>query len=357
MSYQSAASAPSSVFRRGGVCIVLATTLLFGGVAGSAGSAQSGAGASASGYADRVSGEITGVHDPAIIKAADTYYVFSTTRPDDGGQIPIRTSKDLLTWSKAGTVFAALPEWAKRRIPNAKGLWAPDVSFSHGQYRLYYAISSFGSNISAIGLATNPTLDPTAPDYRWTDQGLVIASSRANDYNAIDPNAYTDADGRQWLTFGSFWTGIKMIRLDPETGKAFAEDHEVRSLVRRPTPDAVEAPFLIDHGGYHYLFVSYDFCCRGAESSYYTIVGRSRDVEGPYLDADGKPLMKGFGQVVLHAKLDPSGRWRGPGHVGLLRDGGRDFIAYHAYDAKNKGMPTLRIQPIEWTTDGWPVAR
>ncbi|HEX8415442.1 MAG TPA: arabinan endo-1,5-alpha-L-arabinosidase [Sphingomicrobium sp.] len=321
-------------------------------VAGSTVSAQP-----VAGFADRMTGDITGVHDPAIIKAGDTYYVFSTSRPEDGGQIPIRTSKDLRTWTRAGTVFTDVPAWAKRQIPATKGLWAPDISFSNGQYRLYYAVSSFGSNVSAIGLATSPTLDPQAPGYGWTDQGLVIASSRADDFNAIDANAFTDADGRQWLTFGSFWTGLKLIQLDPATGKRLSGDTEVRALARRPNPDAIEAPFLIAHGGYHYLFASYDFCCRGANSSYYTVVGRAKDVTGPYVDFDGKPLMKGFGQIVLHAKLDPTNRWRGPGHIGMLHDGDRDYIAYHAYDAKNKGVPTLRIQPIGWTADGWPVAR
>ncbi|HEU0066038.1 MAG TPA: arabinan endo-1,5-alpha-L-arabinosidase [Sphingomonas sp.] len=309
------------------------------------------------GFADRMAGDVAGVHDPAIIKGGDTYYVFSTSRGGDGGQIPIRTSKDLLTWTRAGTVMPDVPTWAKKQISATRGLWAPDISFANGQFRLYYSASSFGSNVSAIGLATSPTLDPTAPGYGWTDQGVVVSSTRASDYNAIDANAFTDADGKQWLTFGSFWTGIKMIRLDPATGKASAEDKTVYPLVRRPNPDAVEGPFLIAHGGYHYLFASYDFCCRGVDSTYYTVVGRSKDVTGPYVDYDGKPMMKGYGQIVLHAKLDPTNRWRGPGHVSILQDAGREFIAYHSYDAKNKGMPTLRIQPIGWTKDGWPVAR
>ena len=235
-------------------------------------------------------------------------------------------------------------------------MWAPDVSFVHGRYRLYYSVSTFGSNRSVIGLATNVTLDPTAPGYAWRDEGEVIHSSSGDQYNAIDPDFFIDRDGRHWLAFGSFWTGIKMVRLDPVTGKRAEEDKSVHALAQRPGPGAVEAPHLIEHNGYYYLFASYDYCCRGAESSYYTIVGRSKEVTGPYVDADGKPLMKGYGQVVLHAQLDKTNRWRGPGHVSVLQDGGHYYIAYHAYDARNKGVPTLRISALGWDKDGWPVA-
>jgi arabinan endo-1,5-alpha-L-arabinosidase len=308
--------------------------------------------------ADRMTGDIAPVHDPAIIKQGDSFYVFSTSRPrDETGQIPIRTSKDLINWKRAGAVFAQIPDWAKHEIPKADGIWAPDISFANGEYRLYYAVSTFGSNHSVIGLATSPTLDPNAANYKWTDKGVVMASTVASDFNAIDPAAFTDRDGRAWLAFGSFWTGIKMVRLNPATGLRAAEDQQVYSLARRPAPDAIEASFLIERGGYYYLFASYDFCCRGVNSSYYTVVGRSKAVTGPYLDYDGKPMMDGYGQIVLHGKLDPTRRWRGPGHSAILKDGNQLFIAYHAYDAQHAGIPTLRINPLGWTADGWPVAR
>jgi arabinan endo-1,5-alpha-L-arabinosidase len=309
-------------------------------------------------FADRMRGDLTPVHDPAIISDGDTFYVFSTSQEGQApGLIHIRTSKDLVTWTRAGAVFSAIPEWAKREVPKSKGIWAPDIVFVNGEYRLYYAVSTFGENHSAIGLATTKTLDPARPGHGWTDQGAVIVSNRTDDYNAIDPAAFVDRDGKAWLAFGSFWSGLKMIRLDAATGKPSAEDRTVRSLARRPAPGAVEAPFLIDHGGYYYLFASYDFCCRGADSSYYTVVGRSKDVTGPYLDHDGKPMTKGFGQIVLHGKLDASQRWRGPGGISILRESGRELIAWHAYDATNKGAATLRIAPILWTGDGWPVVR
>jgi arabinan endo-1,5-alpha-L-arabinosidase len=311
------------------------------------------------GLADRLTGDLSPVHDPAIIKQGDTYYLFVTTSREDQppGLIHIRTSKDLVTWTKTGAVFATMPAWAKREIAGTTGLWAPDISYANGQYRLYYSVSTFGSNHSAIGLATTPTLDPAAPGYGWTDQGPVIVSRRGGDYNAIDPNAFTDADGKSWLAFGSFWTGLKLIAIDPATGKRPADDATVHAIAQRRNPGAIEAPFLIRHGDFYYLFASNDFCCRGGNSSYYTVVGRSKAVTGPYVDFDGKPMMDGYAQVVLHARLDPTNRWRGPGHAAVLHDGPRDYIVYHAYDANNKGRPTLRIQRLGWTKDGWPVAQ
>ena len=307
-----------------------------------------------------MSGDIAPVHDPSAIRAGDTYYIFSTT-PSEGakGLIGIRRSKDLLSWTSAGTVFAQLPDWAKSKITGAQGIWAPDIGFVNGRYRLYYAVSTFGSNRSVIGLATNASLEPSASNYSWRDEGEVIESNRSDDYNAIDPNFVLDRHGGQWLAFGSFWSGIKLVRLDPASGKPAPGDKHVYALAERSRlqdSGAIEAPFIIDHNGYYYLFASFDFCCRGADSNYYTIVGRSKEVTGPYVDRTGKPMLKGGGFIVLHAQLDPTKRWRGPGGESILHDGKRDYIVYHAYDAKNRGVPTLRIQLLGWTSDGWPVA-
>ena len=308
---------------------------------------------------DRLTGDIAPVHDPAIIKAGDIYYLFNTVSSENEppGLIHIRTSKDLVTWTKVGAVFEKLPDWAKAAVPGTKGLWAPDVAFVNGEYRVYYSVSTFGSNHSAIGLATSPTLDMTSAAYRWTDQGLVYASTRTSDHNAIDPNFVVDREGRHWLAFGSFWTGLKMVRLDPATGKTLAADKTIYPIARRASPGAIEAPFIITHGDYYFLFASFDFCCRGANSTYYTVVGRSKAVTGPYVDFDGKPMMQGFAQIVLHGTLDKTRRFRGPGHVGVAKVGDRELMVWHAYDASKKGVPTLRIAPIGWTPDGWPVIK
>ena len=175
-----------------------------------------------------VEGDVSPVHDPVIIRQGGTWYLFAT-----GGSI--RRSQDLRHWSLCGRVFEKLPDWASREIPGVRGgYWAPDISLYKGTYRLYYAVSTFGKNDSAIGLATNRTLDPDSPDYHWTDEGMVFRSHREDDFNAIDPNLAVDAQGGHWLNFGSFWGGIKMRRIDPQTGKLSDEDTKLYSLAARP---------------------------------------------------------------------------------------------------------------------------
>jgi arabinan endo-1,5-alpha-L-arabinosidase len=288
------------------------------------------------------------IHDPSIIKGDDAYYVFCT-----GNGIPVHRSVDLLTWEIPfiPSVFSHIPDWAIKAIPGASNIWAPDISYYNGKYHLYYAVSTFGSNRSVIGLATNKTLDFKAGSPDWVDEGLVIESHKSDDHNCIDPNLILDADGTPWLAFGSFWTGIKMRRLDAATGKLSADDDQTYSLARRPDPtDAIEAAFIIRKGDFYYLFASYDFCCRGAQSTYNVRVGRAEHVTGPYADKDGVAMLDGGGTQITF----PTDRWKGPGHNGILQDNGVEYIVYHAYDADNNGVPTMRIDQLVWDADGWP---
>ncbi|WP_313809204.1 arabinan endo-1,5-alpha-L-arabinosidase [Sphingobium sp.] len=312
----------------------------------------------------RLTGDLTPTHDPAIVREGDTYHVFSTGHGDR--LIETRTSSDLIHWTAGAPVFTALPDWATKAIPGSNGMWAPDISFVDGRYRLYYSVSTFGSNRSAIGLATSPTLDPRAPGYGWRDEGLVVMSTKADDYNAIDPNFVIDREGRHWLTLGSFWSGIKLFALDRKTGKLLKAGEKPFSIARRPAPAGgpapVEAPFILSHGGSYWLMASYDYCCKGVNSTYYTVIGRSKAITGPYLGKDGSSMMAGGGTIFLRADLQEQQRWRGPGHAGWLHDrdgkagGGKDYVAYHAYDRQANGAPTLRIAPVRWGADGWPVA-
>ncbi|MGA7674136.1 MAG: arabinan endo-1,5-alpha-L-arabinosidase [Rhizomicrobium sp.] len=313
---------------------------------------------------DRMTGDLSPVHDPCIIREGDTYYVYCTTMRDDGqAQLSMRVSKDLLSWKKIGDIFPEIPAWMKKEIPDVRALWAPDITLYRGKYWLYYAGSTFGTNVSAIGLATNATLDPSAPNYRWEDHGLVFRSHKTDDYNCIDPSHVIDRHGGSWLAFGSFWSGIKIMQLDPATGKPRPGDRKLHGIAERPTPegglDTIEANFIIERGGYYYLFASYDYCCKGVNSTYYTAYGRSKHITGPYLDKKGRSMMNGYGEVILKADQEEKGRWRGPGHCAILRDRGQDYIVYHAYDKENKkhpGMPNLRIAPLVWSKDGWATA-
>lgn len=299
------------------------------------------------------------VHDPVMIRQGDTFYVFSTGGRPGSGIIYTRSSKDLYNWSRCGSVFETLPEWAQQEIPGARSAWAPDISFFNGKYHLYYSVSRFGRNDSAIGLATNKALDPNSPDYKWEDQGMVVRSVPGRDnHNAIDGNLVLEGPDKAWLSWGSFWSGIKMRRIDRATGKLSDTDTTLYSLAARPREalapgeagvDAIEAPFIIRHGDFWYLFVSFDLCCRGVNSTYKIMVGRSHNVTGPYTDREDKLMTEGGGSLVLAATTQA---WRGPGHCAVVQDLSGDYLVFHAYHGTT-GRSELKISTIFWE-DGWP---
>jgi arabinan endo-1,5-alpha-L-arabinosidase len=176
----------------------------------------------------------------------------------------------------------------------------------------------------------------------------VIQSSPRNDFNAIDPALFQDADGSLWMSFGSFWGGIKMIQLDPKTGKRVVPDSPVYALALY---DSIEAPFIYRHDEKYYLFVNWGFCCRGTNSTYEIRVGRSDKVTGPYVDREGKDLLLGGGTQLLGTE----DVFIGPGHPGILKEGGKYWFSFHFYNQAQRGSSTYAIRPLRWEADGWPV--
>lgn len=305
------------------------------------------------------------VHDPVMIKEKDTYYIFCT-----GFGISVWSSKDVMSWKKEAPVFIKAPQWATDTIPGFNGhIWAPDISFHNGKYYLYYSVSAFGKNTSAIGVATNKTLDPSSPDFRWTDHGRVIQSYPGKtNWNAIDPNLVVDKNGKPYLVFGSFWDGLKMVKLTNDllhadenlsTIPTVASRKKTSSEINPPAVDnspvdagdnAIEAPFIFKKGAYYYFFASIDYCCKGVNSTYKVVIARSKNIKGPYVDKEGAELRHGGGTVLLKGDDD----WFGVGHNGICTADGKAYIVCHGYDAKDNGKSKLLIETITWDNKGWP---
>lgn len=284
-----------------------------------------------------------GAHDPVIIAAHDQFYYFST-----GNGISAKVSPDLLEWTQQPSVFPDTPAWFQQLVPEyqPRNIWAPDIAYFGEQYHLYYSVSSFGDNRSCIGHATRAALNAGA----WTDHEDVFCSNQPGqnqNFNAIDPNIIVDEAGTPWMSFGSFWSGIKMIRLDQNGDRAGDELIDMASR----GGGSIEAPFIVRRCGFYYLFVSFGNCCQGADSTYNIRVGRSADVLGPYVDKAGTPMMEGGGSLVLEA----GGDWVGPGHNAVLMVGTKAYNVYHAYLATN-GQSRLRISEMVWDAEGWPIS-
>ena len=284
--------------------------------------------------------------DPTIIRGKDgTFYLYATN--DDWGDgaglrvMPIFSSKDLVTWHFEGTVFDKKPTWK-----SAGGLWAPDVSYRDGRYYLYYSYSAWGDSNACIGLATAE--NPLGP---WSDLGrAVFCSDEIGVENSIDPFAWHGEEGTT-LIWGSFH-GIYAVLLDEEGVQAVGEPVLIAD-------ERFEAAYVHKRGDHYYLFVSAGTCCAGAESTYRVYVGRSENLTGPYVDAEGKDLREGGGTLIL-ARTD---EWAGPGHNTIVTDdAGADWILYHAIPDADPRLPSgaphrpAMLDRIHWE-DGWPVVR
>lgn len=295
------------------------------------------------------------VHDPVIIQQDSLFYVFAT-----GMGITVWSSANRKSWKREAPVFNKAPQWAIDAVPGFKGhIWAPDISYHNGKYYLFYSVSAFGKNTSCIGVAVNKTLHPQSPDYKWEDRGKVIQSVPGRDkWNAIDPNLAVDGNNVPWLTFGSFWDGIKLVQLNDDFSTIAQPEHWY-TLASRPREfgmsdssagnAAIEAPFIFKKAGFYYLFVSFDYCCRGENSTYKIMVGRSENITGPYLDKEGRKMTAGGGSLVLEGDI----HWHGVGHNAVYTIGNEDYLIFHGYDAADKGKSKLRQEKLTWE-NGWP---
>lgn len=291
-------------------------------------------------------------HDPStIIECNNRYYIFST-----GQGILSKSSADKIFWVSGPPVFTNPPAWTMSSVPGFTGLfWAPDVLYFNNQYHLYYAVSTFGSQVSGIGLVTSPTLDPADPAYHWADQGPVIGSTNGSPYNTIDPSLTWDNAGNLWMAFGSYWNGIYLVQLNASSGLRISPNSTTCQLAYN---SSIEASYLWRRGGYYYLFVNWGSCCDGVHSTYNIRVGRSTSVTGPYLDRNGVNMAVGGGTLFMQA----NGKYTGPGHIGILSEGGRLSLTHHYYDANAwapqygaYGAPDFALLPLDWTPDDWPV--
>ena len=286
-----------------------------------------------------------GIHDPStVIKCDGNYYVFGT-----GRGISVLTSSNGFDWQRGGRIFDRIPDSVKSFVPKNDGqsVWAPDITKLNGQYYLYYAVSAWDVFVSAVGLATSPTLNANDPNYKWTDCGMVVHSVDGENLNAIDPGVCRAPDGTLWLCYGSYHGNIELVQLNPKTGLRIKPNSRVWIIASQS-----EASEIICHDGYYYLFVNHGSCCQGSNSTYNIRVGRSKKITGPYLDRYGENMTDGGGTLFLAA----NGRDVGPGHFGLLLDDGVEKFSCH-YEAEigRNGRSILDIRPLLWTPDDWPL--
>ncbi len=292
-----------------------------------------------------------GAHDPVIVKEDGIYYCLSTHGL-------LRSSTDLLNWKELPRVVSVNPDWTHPLVPANKGddWWAPEIVRRNGKWRLYYAVSTFGKRISAIGLAESETVQGFTRECGtadgWEDKGLVLSTTEESPFNAIDPAVCQDDDGNDWMLWGSFWGGLFLQRMTAD-GHLDSSSRMYNVGSRgNVDPNPIEGGFIFKRNGYYYLFASHDYCCRGTASSYHIVVGVSKSITGPYLDDAGMDLAQGGG-ATLRDSLSFAD-WAGPGHNTVFHDtDGKDYLVYHAYSRREEGRPHLMIDNITWKND-WP---
>ena len=271
------------------------------------------------------------IHDPSTIAECDgKYYTFGT---GGGGLI----SEDGWSWHSG----------AERPGGGA----APDVLKIGDRYLVIYGATGGGLNGGHNGRILtmwNKTLDPKSPDFRYTEAVEVAASDGMEDQDAIDPCLLLDpTTGRLWASYGTYFGTIRLIELDPKTGYRVKGNKELDIAID------CEATDLIYRDGWYYLLGTHGTCCDGVNSTYNIVVGRSRNVTGPYMDNVGRDMMQGGGRMVIAA----GDRVTGPGHFGrtIIDEGVEIMSCHYEADFDQGGRSVLGIRPLLWR-NGWPVA-
>ncbi|MFG6327850.1 MAG: arabinan endo-1,5-alpha-L-arabinosidase [Lachnospiraceae bacterium] len=294
-------------------------------------------------------------HDPAIYHdpVSGNYYVYGT------GADALR-SKDLISWERMGKVIEGVPDEAFAHV-GTQNIWAPDIVKVGNEYRLYCSNSSFGVQQSCIFLAVADNAEgPFVP------RGIVVKTDNTCIVNAIDANIIEDNEtGQQYMVYGSFWDGIRILKLNKETGLA-GEEGLGECIAHRPLwcDGAIEGPYIIYNPDteYYYLFVSY-----GSLNSDYNIrVGRSKSVTGPYLDHNNRAMtdLDDFDNTVGYMIACGYGfhegqQYMGPGHNSVLRDFDNEWYLVHHIrpkEFKRGDISTMHVRKILWSEDGWPLA-
>lgn len=300
----------------------------------------------------------TYAHDPVIVKEGSVYWRLCT-----GAGITVSASSNLCHWELKGKALKTAPEWTQKAVPREKersiDFWAPEVVRRGGEWRMYYSVSAFGKRTSAIGMASCLSI-AEGVEKGFEDRGIVISSKEGDEktrrggytYNCIDPAVFVDEDGKDNLLFGSFWDGLFILPLD-ESGKVIEGAKPRLAASRRTVPNAIEGGYVYRHDKMYYLFASHDYCCRGCDSSYHIVVGRSERALGPYYDMDGVPMTEGGGTTIMDGERYE--RWAGTGHNSVFFDtDGAEYLVFHAYDRQDKGRSKGLISRIDWD-NGWPV--
>ena len=271
------------------------------------------------------------IHDPSTIMECDgKYYTFGT---GGGGLI----SEDGWTWNGGGV--------------RPGGGAAPDAIKIGDRYLIAYSATGGGLGGGHAGRVLtmwNKTLDPHSPDFAYTEPIEVAHSLDDEDCDAIDAGLLLDpTTGRLWLTYGTYFGFIRIVELDPKTGKRVEGNEPVDIAID------CEATDLMYRNGWYYLLGTHGTCCDGPNSTYNIVVGRSRNVTGPYLDNMGRDMLKGGGKMVIAA----GDRKTGPGHFGrYIEDDGVEKMSFHyEADFDQGGRSVLAIRPLLWKND-WPVA-